>query len=70
MLNNSGTAISPASGYTGGNISTPKGVSIDISGNVWIANYGNSSVTEIIGGAAPVAPVAIGTKNTTLGVRP
>lgn len=32
--------------YTGGGLSTPKGVAVDPSGSVWVANYGNSSVSE------------------------
>ena len=32
--------------YTGG-LSTPKGLALDASGNVWIANSGNNSVTEL-----------------------
>jgi hypothetical protein len=51
-------------------LNAPTGISIDISGNVWISNGGNNSVTEILGGAAPVAPLAIATQNVTLGARP
>lgn len=65
-----GTTISPSTGYTGGNLSKPSGVAIDISGNVWISNAGNNSVTEILGGAAPVSPTATAVKNNTLGARP
>jgi hypothetical protein len=69
-FNNAGVAVSPSAGYTGGGISAPAGVSIDISGNVWIANSGNNSVSEILGGASPVDPIAIGAQTGGLGVRP
>jgi NHL repeat-containing protein len=41
-----GDPISPASGYTGGGLNTPVGIVVDASGNLWIANSGNNSVTE------------------------
>ncbi len=40
-----GTALSPASGFTQGQISWPQGTVSDQKGNIWIANCGNSSVT-------------------------
>lgn len=40
-----GTAISPAQGYTQGNISWPQGISSDRQGNIWIASCGNDTVT-------------------------
>jgi secreted PhoX family phosphatase len=67
---NNGSVLSPATGYTGGNLSSPSGVAIDGSGNVWITNAGNSSVTEILGGATPVSPTTNAVQNKTLGVRP
>jgi streptogramin lyase len=33
--------------YVGGGLSTPKGIATDDSGNVWIANSGNNSVTQL-----------------------
>jgi hypothetical protein len=33
--------------YTGGGLSTPKGIAADSSGNVWVANSGANSVTKI-----------------------
>jgi hypothetical protein len=33
--------------FKGGNLSTPVSVAIDASSNIWIANSGNASVTEI-----------------------
>ena len=32
--------------YTGGGLSSPQGVAIDQSGNVWVANAGNNSVSQ------------------------
>jgi len=69
-FSNGGTAVTPTDGYTGGSMSAPAGISIDIAGNVWVSNSGNNSVTEILGGAAPSPPLAVGTQNNTLGVRP
>jgi len=38
---------------------------------VWSANYDTSTVTEILGIAAPVVtPLSVGAKNNTLGTRP
>jgi hypothetical protein len=65
-----GISLDPASGFTGGGMNAPTGIAIDISGNVWVSNSGNNSVTEILGGAAPVAPLAIATQNAALGVHP
>lgn len=68
---NAGVPMSPATtGFTGGGMSAATGIAVDISGNVWVSNSGNDSVTEIIGGAAPVSPLAIATQNATLGVKP
>jgi polygalacturonase len=71
VLNSSGAAISPSTGYQGLGISTPTGIAIDRSGAVWISNAGDNSVTEIIGGGAPVTtPTVTGTSTSTLGTRP
>jgi DNA-binding beta-propeller fold protein YncE len=69
-LSNIGVAISPATGYTDSTLSGPNGIAIDISGNVWISNGTTNSVDEILGAAAPVAPLATGVQNSTLGVEP
>jgi streptogramin lyase len=67
-----GTAISPASttynsngGYTGtyynvtGTLSQPAHIAIDGAGDVWISNFGNNSLSEMVGAAAPVVtPIA------------
>lgn len=65
-----GAAISPSGGYVYSEINNPSGIAIDISGNIWISNQGDNSVTEIIGGAPPTQPIAIGTRDASLGVRP
>ena len=45
-----GTPISPAQGYTDGNLSWPMGLVPDRTGNIWIANCGNDTVTRYAGG--------------------
>ena len=53
--------------FSGGGLSTPKGVAVDAIGNIWIANSGNNSVTEIstsstltnYNGAGLTTPIAI-----------
>ena len=60
-----GTSLSPAGGYVGGGIANPNGIAVDISGDVWISNAANNSVTEILGGAVPVTPVTSGVANST-----
>jgi hypothetical protein len=81
-ISSSGIVISPY-GFAGGSVYSPTQIAIDESGNVWIANQGDTSgisggltyayesVTELVGAAAPVvAPLATGAKNGTLGKRP
>jgi hypothetical protein len=41
-----------------------------ISGNVWISNQGSNSVTRILGGAAPAAPLANAVTNDAPATRP
>ncbi len=45
LFTRDGVAISPALGYTQGNISWPQGMSSDRQGNISIANCGNDTVT-------------------------
>lgn len=53
----SGTALSPAAGF--GSLSTPQGVAVDPSGNVWTSNSGDNSLSVFIGlAAATVTPIA------------
>jgi len=53
-------AASPSAciNFSGGGISGPKGISADSAGNIWIANFGNSSVTEIPVGATSASCAA------------
>lgn len=59
-FNSKGTPLSPynfsgaAGGFTGGGLSAPSGIAIDQAGDVWVTDSGSSSVTEVIGAAAPV----------------
>jgi hypothetical protein len=39
--------LSGSSGYTVGTLSSPVAVAIDLNGNAWVANNGNSTVTQI-----------------------
>lgn len=41
--------------YQGGGLSTPKGIAVDTSGNVWLPNNGNSSVTELSNTGAAIS---------------
>jgi hypothetical protein len=70
LFANAGTALSPATGFTDSSLSTPSGIAVDLSGSVWIANKGNNSVTQILGAAAPVAPLATAAANKTTGEKP
>lgn len=49
--------------YTGGGLGTPQGVAVDQSGNVWVANSGNSSVSEF----SSVGAALSGTAGYTVG---
>jgi hypothetical protein len=52
---NPGQALSPNSGFgTDLNLLRPYGIAIDASGNVWISNFGSSTITEFVGAATPV----------------
>lgn len=78
---NSGTAISPTTGFSGGTcssctttmrqVSSSRGVAVDGSGNVWEANTGAHFVTVVVGVATPtVTPLSLGIKNGTLASEP
>ena len=41
----SGSAISPAGGYTQGNLGGPQGLALDLDGGVWFANFNNNTIT-------------------------
>lgn len=51
----SGTFVSPSTGFgTDANLLEPYSVAIDASGDIWVSNFGNNSLTQFIGAAAPV----------------
>jgi streptogramin lyase len=45
-----------AVGYTGGGLNSPEDIAIDASGNVWVTNYGNSSISELSPIGAALSP--------------
>jgi hypothetical protein len=61
-FNSSGIAVSPPTyGFQAANVDAPTGIAIDISGNIWVANYGATDLLEVIGAAAPTAgPLSAG----------
>jgi hypothetical protein len=75
---NAGAAVSPSTGYTGGQQGFGWGIAIDGSGDTWVANYDKGSITELIGSATPViTPICAGLPVTptsdgksSLGTRP
>jgi hypothetical protein len=67
LISNAGTAVSTTAEST---TAAPSAIAIDLSGNVWVANPAANTVDEIIGGAAPAAPLANAVQNTTPGTRP
>ena len=52
----SGTAISPSTGFTGGGLNVPYGIAVDAAGNVWVANYGGSSISEFNSSGTAISP--------------
>ena len=51
----SGTFVSPSTGFgTDANLLAPYSVAIDASGDIWVSNSGNNTLTQFIGAAAPV----------------
>ena len=71
-LGNDGTAISPSTGYQGGNLGSPIGIALDGSGNVWVANGDDPPrLTEFVGAAAPVVvPLSLATAKGKIATRP
>jgi sugar lactone lactonase YvrE len=67
LVVNAGIALSTTAGSTS---AAPSGVAVDNSGNIWVANPTTNSVDEIIGGAAPTAPLANAVKSNTIGTKP
>jgi sugar lactone lactonase YvrE len=71
VLSSTGSVVSPDTGYQGGNINYPVGIAIDGSGNAWVVNALDSTVTQLIGVAAPViTPLSVGVRDNTLGTKP
>ena len=70
-FNNAGSAVTPGSGYTGGRVEYSGGGGDRC---LWkcvdLEQAGMTGITKILGGAAPVAPLAVGVTNTTTGVKP
>jgi len=67
VVSNAGATISTTVGST---TTAPSAVAVDISGNVWVANPAANSVDEIVGGAAPTAPLANAVQNAKPGTEP
>ena len=79
---NAGVAISASTGFYGGaykngtttyqrSFKSPRGIAVDGSGNVWVANTGATYVTVMVGAATPVVtPLSAGIKNGTLASAP
>jgi streptogramin lyase len=58
---NPGQAVSPSSGFaTDASLLDPYGVAVDSSGNLWLSSYGSSTVTQLLGVAAPVKTPLVG----------
>jgi len=66
-FSNAGALVSTTQGSA---TAAPSGVAIDLSGNVWVTNAAANSVDEIIGGAAPAAPLATAVQSATPGAKP
>jgi streptogramin lyase len=60
--------LSGNSGYTVGALSSPVAVAIDLSGNAWVANNGNSSVTQIVASGTSGTVFNGGSLNAPTGV--
>jgi len=77
-LNNSGSAVSPSTGYTSSALGSAYDVAVDGSGNVWVANLlepvtfaTGVNIVEFVGAATPVVtPLSVAVKNSTIGARP
>lgn len=56
-----GAFLSPAAGFgTDASLLKPYGLAVDGSGNIWVSNSGNNTLTKFIGIAAPVKTPMIG----------
>lgn len=58
---NPGTLVSPNAGWgADAKLLEPYSLAIDAAGNIWVSNYGNNTLTEFIGLAAPVKTPLLG----------
>jgi streptogramin lyase len=58
---NHGTLLSPSGGWgADAQLLEPYSLAIDAAGNIWVSNYGNNTLTEFIGLAAPVKTPLLG----------
>lgn len=58
---NPGQPLSPATAWIpDAALSEPSGLAVDSSGNLWIANFGSDTLTEVIGRATPVKTPLLG----------
>jgi len=56
-----GTFVSPSTGFgTDANLREPYGVAVDASGDIWVSNFGNNTLTQFIGAATPVKTPLMG----------
>jgi streptogramin lyase len=56
-----GDPLSPSTGFgADAGLLLPFGIAIDASGNIWVSNYGASTITEFVGAAAPVKTPLVG----------
>jgi streptogramin lyase len=84
-LSNSGSPLSPSTGYVSASLPEPADIAIDLSGNVWVPNavqpvslpnggstvVNGTTVTEFVGAASPtVTPLAAAVASGKLGARP
>jgi len=67
LVSNAGASLLTISGST---TAAPSAVAVDLSGNVWVANPTTNSLDEVLGGAAPVAPLVNGVLLAMPGTRP
>ena len=67
VLSNTGAKLFTV---TDTSFSGPTGVAVDSSGNVWVSNGTGSSVSEVLGGGVPAAPLATAMTNSTPGSKP
>jgi hypothetical protein len=76
-LNNSGTPISPSTGYIASSLLGAGDIAVDLSGNVWVpitTGTGDASgvgVVEFVGAGSPtITPLATAVATSKLGARP